>query len=487
MLKKISFFVIFFIFSKIIESKKIKVSISNRVLDLDHIDPKVSSFSILANLHEPLLRISETGSVSPGIAKSWSIKKNRVIFTLRDSYFSSGEKIESIHFVEAFKKILLNTKYAYRYFIIKNAKNFVSGIVDFSEVGIEALSKNELAITFENVVEDPIRVYGSIFSFISFSPFYEEKYSGPYYLESNNLRSIVLKKNPYYYKDIEIDEIEFIFIENSFKAIEQFRKGNIDLVLNLKNPELISGLDIKKYTRDAKTTYIAINTKKIGVNLRKAIAKCIDRRALSKYLLKESSEPAYAFIPNNYLGFKSTFRSEAGLKLFEDKVYLDNFKQSFSILIDNSLTSIRIAQFLQNELKKIGIFLKIEIKSLLARKSLVISKNYDMVLTSWAVDHYSPPFDFLTQFLSYADDNITNWNSPNFDASIEKAKKSYKLKDIYFYLIQAERCICSEQLGEFPIVPLIFNQSYYMINNKLKGVKLYSGASSLDFREAYFE
>ena len=90
-----------------------------------------------------LMRVDNEGNILPGIAQSYCISDDGKIYTfsLRDSFWSNGEKLTAHDFEYTFKKALspnFITSNATSLFKIKNAKKAKEEKMSSDEIGIKA-------------------------------------------------------------------------------------------------------------------------------------------------------------------------------------------------------------------------------------------------------------------------------------------------------------------------------------------------------------
>lgn len=490
-------------------SSEMSVVLKNnpRVLDPTHAD--ASSMPIMASIYESLLKIDESGQVVPNIAESWKVQGRNVTFQLGNRFWSNGDKIRSQDFIFAFKRLMdpsTGGRFAHLYFGIENAQQYSEGEVSIENVGIKAIDDKQLVITFKNSTDDPIKVWGSAFAFVAFTPLnekYLEEYpykygsiqvlsNGPYLMKGWGQDSIILEKNPNYKQKVNIDKIEFFFVRDEYSAVSLFANNQVDMLLSLSVVglrELNDGDEIKPYLRDAKTFYLEVNTRlpKFTSVVRKIIAEAIDRETLCNKVLSSMSCPSYGIVPKGYPGKIKSFREENGDNLFSETSdkSIHNLK-SFRLLATNTASSTRVAQYIQERMEKVlGINVIVETVPLTIKMDRVTKGDYEVALSGWMVDHTAPPFDFLSMLASNSIDNHTGWSNDTFDRLIELAQQEDSTDTIYDLLGKAEKEVFSE--GGFPIIPLYYGRSNYAIKPKIKGVRVYSGAGSPDFRQAYID
>lgn len=484
--------IFFFAFSfAIFSDNDLTIALYNIPLNLDATSVNPTSMPILANIFDPLLSIDEKGAISEGVASSWEVKGKVIRFFLKETKFSNGEDVLSEHFVNTLENILSKSLFCHRYYFIKNSEKFVKGKASFEDVGIKAISNNILEITLEEEVEDPILVWGPSFSFIAFSPTKKEDITlsnGPWKVRMINNDKVTIEKNPFCNYETFLDSIEFVKVQDYNSAVNLFVNGEIDILFNIPGFLLnkIPKDNIREYIRDSKVVFLTFNVEKIDdLAVRKNISSSIDRNILCENVLMGTGRPAYSFIPIGYPHINGTFREKYGEKIFSNTLIEGKMPDKIRLLCSNNSAMIKIAQYIQSSILE-NLNIKVEISSLpiFVKREKMLKGDYDIAISGWMVDHTAPPFDYLTMFHSKSKDNNFNFKNNKYDKIIDGANKVYKTEDKYDLLAKAEKLLCSEDEGEYPIVPLYFGKSYYASNINISGEKVYSGAGSPDLRKA---
>lgn len=136
------------------------------------LDPQIADTSadiLIANCFEGLVRMGEDGEILPGVAESWDVSANGLVYTFRlrdnakwhlvddfetilgkDFQKSFKNTVTAHDFVFGFRRVIMPqtaSPYAPSLFMIKNAQAVNSGTVAVEQLGIEAADDFTLRIT----------------------------------------------------------------------------------------------------------------------------------------------------------------------------------------------------------------------------------------------------------------------------------------------------------------------------------------------------
>ncbi len=488
--------------------------------------------NVAVNLYDRLIKLNEKNEIEPALAHKWETDGKKIVFHIRDdAKWSNGEDLTAYDFFYAFKRVLTpETGASYAYLLhsmnIKNSKEFTNGKVTFDKVGVKALSNKKFELELNVELKDPIRVIAPLLAYVTCSPM-NEKFikkvkdyakdeksllsSGPWMMQKWYFDDkFVLVKNPYYYnKDkITIEKIKIYIIKDSTTAVNMYRAGELDILLNLeKEPDhLLYFINTPDYNTNVtnSATYIEFNLRdKIlaNKNIRKAISFAINREKLCKNILRGAALPATSCIPYGFSGKKGDFRKENKEHLFTDsnlekaRKLLEIGKQELGIrelrlklLTGNLAVNQKYAQYIQQELlTKLNITIDIEVTTLGIRIDKQKLGDYHLMLGGWRADYPGYPTSFLDRLSSSSTIDFIKWNNKKFDALIKKAENAYSHEEKVQALFEAEKLVCDEEIGEFPMVPILFPLGIHASKPNIKNVKIYTGSYSPDFRSTYIE
>ncbi|EEH00686.1 bacterial extracellular solute-binding protein, family 5 [Borreliella finlandensis] len=490
--------IIFSLIACISNAKKEKIvfRVSN-LSEPSSLDPQLSTdlygSNIITNLFLGLaVKDSQTGKYKPGLAKSWNISEDGIIYTFNlreDIVWSDGIAITAEEIKKSYLRIL-NKKTAAMYAnliksTIKNAQEYFDETVPESELGIKAIDSKTLEITLTS----PKPYFPDMLTNTAYIPVpmhIVEKYgenwtnpenivvSGAYKLKERSINDkIVIEKNDKYYnaKNVEIDEVIFYPTEGNV-AYNMYINGEIDFLQGAEKNNLEEIKIRDDYYSGLKNgmAYIAFNTtiKPLdNLKVRQAISLAIDRETLTKVVLKGSSDPTRNLTPkfDDYSYGKNLilFDPENAKKLLVEAGYPDG-KGFPTLKFKISGGRPTTAEFLQEQFKKIlNINLEIENEEWTTFLGSRRTGNYQMSSVGWIGDYFDP-LTFLDSLFTTENHffGAYKYSNKEYDALIKKSNfelDPIKRQDI---LRQAEEIIAEK---DFPMAPLYIPKSHYLFRN----------------------
>ncbi|WP_445435919.1 peptide ABC transporter substrate-binding protein [Candidatus Borreliella tachyglossi] len=463
------------------------------------LDPQISTDSTASNIIVNMflgltVRDSQTGGYKPGLAQSWDISDDGLVYTfhLREGLvWSDGVPITAEGIRKSYLRILdKETGSQYVDIVkstIKNGQDYFDGKVTDSELGIRALNDN----TLEIILVNPKPYFLDMLTHTSFIPVpvhVIEKHgqnwtnpenmavSGAYTLKKRLVNDkIVITKNDKYYNapSVEIDEVIFYPILGD-TAYNMYIKDELDFLPTIgreKFDEARIRDDYYSYPTNS-ATYLAFNTTIKPLDnpkVREALTLAIDRVTITHVIGKSRSDPTRNLTPpfDNYSYGKELklFDPERSKKLLAEAGYPNG--AGFPTL--KYKTTKRdgpklFEEFLQEQFKKIlNINLEIEVEEWTTFLGSRRMGNYQISDMGWAGD-YGDPLTFLESLFTTENHvfGAYGYSNKEYDALIKKSnfeQDPLKRQDI---LRQAEAIIVEK---DFPVAPLGIPKSYYLFRN----------------------
>jgi oligopeptide transport system substrate-binding protein len=490
------------------EKQILHVASPDEIADLDpHTTTGSVEHNIQTSVFEGLVtQDPQTLEPKPGVADSWTVSEDGKVykFHIRDNArWSNGDKFVANDFVESWHRALLPNlanQWASYLFVIKNAEAFYTGqIKDFTEVGVKALSDQELEITLANntpyflqllnhnsmypVHIKTIQKYGALDerstlwtragNFVS---------NGPFMLtEWTPQKVVTVVRNPHYWDaaNVRLNQINFYPIQSDVNAERNYRAGQVHLFDKLPKEKIA-------YYRDKKdpahrtfpmygTYFYRFNTtvKPLDdVRVRRALAFALDRETIVKNVTKGGEVAAYTLTPPNPYGYTAEARvpydPELAKKLLAEAGYPNGVGFPKLKLLYNTLESHqKIAVAIQALWKQtLGIDIELENQEWKTFLENQRTMNYQICRASWIGD-YIDPDTFLQLFITDGGNNETGWSNARYDQLIRDAAAATDQQARFQIFQEAEKILDDE----VPIIPIYTYVGNRLVSPSVKGWK----------------
>lgn len=464
------------------------------------------SFFVLGHVEEGLLRYDRRGRLAPGVASSWEVNDESMVFYLRDdARWSDGSAVTAQDFVYAWR--LINdpktaAPYAAIMYPIANAEKVQKGELPVTALGVQAVDAHTLRVKLAS----PCGYCLSLMVHAAFYPvkraFHEAQgkeygaepdnllYNGPFMLTRWVHNSqLVMKKNPNYWNrdTINLNEINVGYItEDNRTRLNLFRDGRIALArlgAETVQDAVAQGLRVRTFVSGG-MAFLRFNLKPGSPTaikpLRQAMRLVFDPEVfVNKVIGIPGYRPAYSLFPSWLNGTSGKFLQEHPPAQFHTDIdkaraLVQQAKQQLGVdklppltlLTVTSPTGARIAEYFQGLFtEKLGLDVKVDQQSF--KQYLAKSRNgkFDIALSSWY-----PDFDDIVTFAdllaSYNANNRGGYDNPRYDRILEKVLKSPDPSVRMSAAAQLQDIIAED----VPILPMAETGSAYVQNRKLKGV-----------------
>lgn len=419
-------------------------------------------------LFNGLVQLDSNLLVQPCIAKSWEVSEDGMIytFTLRnDVYFH-----DNVCFAEGKGRKVTSEDVVYSLHRLTDPTIASPGAWALSSVS-ENAGKPDISAPNDSIVvikmKYPFPPFPGLLGmqYCSVVPreaveYYGENFrnspvgTGPFYFKmwKEGVKLVLLRNDNYFeYNGADrlpyLDAVAVSFIIDKQTAFLEFVKGNLDFISGLDasyKDELLtaSGMLNPKYNEKIKmhsqpylnTEYLGfiydslnplINTSALkDVNVRKAINMGFDRKKMIRYLRNNIGEPGTkGMIPagmpgyNHYKNYGYDYNPSEARRLLAKAGFPDG-KGMGPVVLSTNASYLDICQFIQSELSKIGIELKIDVSPPATLKENIAQSRIPFFRGSWIAD-YPDAENYLSLFYSGnftpQGPNYTLYNNPAFD------------------------------------------------------------------------
>ncbi len=501
------------------ENEIISFVLSDDPLTLDpQIADDYSSYMLIANLFEGLVRIDGNGEIKSGIAESWDISDDGMSYVFHlyeNTKWSNGTPVSADDFVFGITRALsaeTRSENATDLFLIKNAGSFYNGEKTADELGIKALDEHTLQIDLEyesnsllTVLTEPVAMPCSEEFFNSAKGKYGKDSdliitNGSFSIRENygwdHDKYIYIRRNENYNAAnpaIPLG-VNFNFAEQPTDPINSILSEEVD-ICEIYGDQLEKAEENNfNITTTSNTLWgICYNTDIAAFKnskLRVSLLSSLDREKLlgetpeSYIKTTQLIADSVLFAGENYrerAGEFSLEQSENASEMFskalselEEKEI--ELKPSYTIIcLDDETSSKIVTSIIESWNETSGCYFN---KQPLSRNELeerIKNGDYEIAIAplNTAVDS---PMEFLSKFTTDSPDNYINLNYPKYNEFIEKAL-SENGTDAIDALMNAE----SYLINYGYLYPLYYESRYFASTDKVDGAIFRTTDDSIDF------
>ncbi|GAY75508.1 dipeptide-binding ABC transporter [Sporolactobacillus inulinus] len=442
-----------------------------------HKETSAQSFHYIENMYDTLFRYKDGkyGVIDKDLVNDYTISKDGKTYTLHlhdNVKFHNGDPLTSADVKYSIERIIKMGVRAQQFDAVKS---------------IDTPDKTTVVITLKQAVAPFLTFLANPMNAIVNKTIVEKNGgkldqadagSGPFTLVSwKKDQEMVLKKNKSYFKKglPYLDKVVFKAIPDSTARSTAIRNKelNIDLQLTAKDKMLLdhaSGVTVKSVT-GTYWEYIGLNVTKGPLKkkeVRDAIAWAVDRNALNKQVKFGQATPLTGGpIPpgHAYDAKLDTFskRDTAKAKqLLADAGYPDGF--SITLKVGQNQDQVDAAQVIKDQLKAVGINVKIEQQEDSVFFNALGKKQFEMTIVGW-VGFVDPDEFFYNIFHTGGAYNQQGYTNKEVDKLLEEGRVTMdeaKRKQIYD---QAQKLIVEDA----PMVFLYANKQSTAMTNTVHG------------------
>ncbi len=456
-----------------------------------------AALKVLYNTYEGLFIPGlGTGPVRLGLAKEApQVSENGLLWRIplrEDGKWSDGTTVTARHFVAAWQRVVnpdTASPMAEVLLPLKNAKRIVAGEKAPSTLGVRAESEFVLAIQ----LECPTPHLKEILAHAATFPLRRDHIAkhGKEWTQAENWLSngvytvtewkvrdhIQLKVNPHHRlaAKVSIQESRLQHVEDANTAWRLYEAGKLHRADPLPTEKLTAMLASQDPELHIDKTYcstgMVFNVEKPPFDsplVRKAVARALDKKRLTKHILRRGDTPANTYFPS-----RSAYEPPPGTPFDPEEAATLLAEAGFpngsgfpkvSYLLNNYGANAQIAEFIQEGLKvNLGIEItleNVEWKTFLER---VNAGDFHMARSNFC--GIDDPLEWAKLFTTDHPVNWSRYRSAQFDAPIATAECALSEEVRMKTAQKAEEVILNEQL----IAPLYFPVRAYALKSKIGG------------------
>jgi peptide/nickel transport system substrate-binding protein len=423
--------------------------------------------ALTGNVYEGLYRLSDDGEVEPVLATSYSVSEDglRYTYKLRDDVtFHSGKAFTSQDVKTSFEAVLAEDSQSAR----KSSLSVISAIATPDDYTVE-FTLSQRSISFPYLVTFVWMVNPEAEDI-------EQKTdgTGPYTLgEWKRGSTLSLERwDDYWGEPAKNGGVVYNYFTDAAAEDTALKSGRIDIITNVQNPDSLSQFeqnDKFNITEGQSTTkeLLAFNNRVAPfdkVQVRQAVFSAIDREKLLNAIWGDYGTLIGSMVPPSDPWYEdlndlNPYDPERSKKLLAEAGLKDGF--TFTLDTPNYDPHPAVAEFVQSELEKVGITVKINTISADEWYSKVFKeRDFEATLQEHVNDRdvvwYGDP-DF---YWGYNNPQVTEWinqaeQSATEDEQIALLKKANRqiatdAASVWLYLYP-QIVVASNKLSGYPV------------------------------------
>jgi ABC-type oligopeptide transport system substrate-binding subunit len=474
------------------------------------LDPQLAddtfSYQVVWDLYEGLTALDRDGSISPGIASSWTVDSTGKVYTFAlrpEAKWSDGELVSADEFVAGLRRAVdpaTASGSADLIVTIKNASEIIQGKKPVRDLGVSAPNERSVRIELEQpapfilqILADPIAA--PLHRGHSATPAangiqgIQVATDGPYTVETRIPNSFIdLKRNPNYWnaKNVPIEHVRYVNAESETTELNQYAAGQLDVTYSVPPPDLQR---VAKEFGDQLQTQPILGTMYLALNmtegplrasrdLRQALSMAIDRDLIAEHLTL-GVIPAYAFVARGIQNYEppayawATWSRDHRLSyarsLYARSGYSAEHPLHLRLYFNTGEGNQRIMVAVAGAWKQnLGVETQLlydEFRVFLnGRKD---RSRWDAARLGWWAD-YNDPSSFLEIFSSTSNQNDPGYENIEFNSLLDAARSNSDASERMKTLRDSETVL----LNDYPIIPIYFYTAARLVKPYVGGAQI---------------
>jgi oligopeptide transport system substrate-binding protein len=460
--------------------------------------------NIVRDLYEGLTAHDAAGRVVPGVAESWTVSPDGIVytFTLRpDARWSNGDPVTADDFVFAFQRIE-NPKVAAAYpdalYPIRNAVGINRMGEAVETLGVRAVDPGTLEIT----LEQPTPWLPELLAGVAALPVNQASVSelGADFVKPGAMISngaftlaedvandhVTLAKNPHYWDaaHVSLDTVIFYPTDDQIAAVRRFKAGELDLNYGFPTDTYAAlvadlGKDAVRLTPSLTAEYCAFDTHKPpfdDVRVRQALSLAIDRDALAASVAG-AGLPLYSFVPEGIAGYTPAAADDAAMTQGEREDKARALLQAAGYGDGGTPLDVELRYNAGDNHKKVATAIAAAWKALGVAvtltpadtkahyAALTAAAGFDAARVGWTAA-YADPQAFLSPYASASTPfNYTGYAGADYDALLARSSTEPDAATRLATLHDAEAILARDQ----PAAPLLVSAAPWLVAKNVTG------------------
>jgi len=366
-------------------------------------------------------------------------------------------------------------------------------LLDFTQVGVEAVNDRTLRLTLEN----PTPYFLDLTGFYTLAPsprWTVETFgypawtrpehvvgNGPFRLQSRRIRDRLrlVKSETYWDRDhVRLNVVDALAVESPSTALNLYLTGAVDWITTVPPtvaPDLIAAKrDDFVPTPEMTTYFYRLNVTRPPLDnplVRRALARAVDKRGIIDTVTRSGELPAESLVPPGMPGYEPAVGGgydvdEARRLLAEAGYPGGRGLPKLTIMYNTDEGHQAIAEYIQDQWKRnLGVDVELQNQEWGAFMSSVSRLEYSISRAGWIGD-YADPQTFLGMFTSSSTNNTTGYKSPEYDALLDRAASELDPAKRLRIMHDAEALL----LDAAPLIPIYFRVSKNMVRPHVRGI-----------------
>jgi len=459
---------------------------------------------ILHDLYEGLVAHDQFGAVVPGVAESWEISDDGLVYTFHlreDARWSDGEPVTAEDFVFSLNRIMdpaTGAKYANILYPVKNAEAINTGEMEPGTIGARAIDERTLEITLEQSTPYFLELLTHQTGLPVYPPAVEEH--GDDFVRPENIVTngaftlvevapqahILAEKNENYWNadEVQIGQIFYYPTEDRSAALRRFQAGELhvnndvptDQVAwmqeNMPNEFMASPrLGTYYYALDHRDEVLS------DPNVRQALSMAIDREFIVEEITGAGEIAAYSFVPPgtanygepayaDYMEMSIFDREEEAIRLMGEAGYGPDNPISLELRYNTSENHRKVALAIADMWEPLGVEVELLNTDVATHYAYLRDGGaFQLARAGWIAD-YNDPQNFLFMVESDNDGfNYAKYDNPEYDALMDEAAATTDLDARAEILKQAEALF----MRDLPFIPIYFYVNLELVSENIEG------------------